>query len=165
MLKETSEINEITLIQKCILLSCEISKVKQAALVLFHLNQSLSKCRKKFPDEKYLPELKKSMTLLIDEYSMDVSKLLKPLLVQHGIYLTDKYWFTASEIKDGFILFRKGNALVATHVLFLKNMIDSFDGTTVKEGDIRLYKHVTHFLEKLEASRALEKAKRKSKIQ
>ncbi len=137
--------------------------MRKAAVALRHAKVEITSCPIRFPSEDKLKELGDEIKNRIAEFEMSIAKLLKPLLTVHGIYLEDKYWFSSDEIRSGYVLFRKPNSLGATHVLFLRDHVDSFDGTKVSEGEIKLYKHVNHFLERLDVAMALKKAQSKSK--
>ena len=154
---------EKTAIEVCISRSIEISKEKKALVALRNAKVEISHCSRHFPSEDKTKELEDEIKRSIIDLQMSISTLLKPLLTVHGINLDSKYWFTPDEIRDGFVLLRKSDSLGASHVLFLKNHEDTFDGTKITEGEVRLYKHVIHFLERLEAKTALKKVQSKSK--
>ena len=150
MQNEKKDSPDIGLIEICIHRSKEILKMKQVLVNLRALKQTISTCSMRFPSEDKLTELESEIKMLKNEYEIDIAKLLKPSLRLHGIELSDKFWFSSNEIKHGYVLLRKPTALGATHVLFLGDMEDTFDGSYIKSGDIKLYKHVNHFLEMID---------------
>lgn len=161
--KKETEIKEVSVIDICISRSKQIIQMKKAAITLQAAKTEVLKCSKRFPTEDKIIELATEIDNTITEYSMSIAKLLKPLLIPHGINLELTFWFSSDDIRSGYVLFRKPNNMGATHVLFLKDHEDTFDATKVKAGDILLYKHVNHFLEKIDVTTALKKAQTKSK--
>lgn len=121
------------------------------------------KCSKRFPTEDSIKELKTEIKNSISELQMSIAIILKPILAVHGIYLEHKFWLSSKEIEEGYVLLRKGSEMDATHVLFLRDHIDSFDGSAIKEGEIKLYKHVNHTLRNIDGDIELRRMQRKSK--
>ena len=160
MIKEPKE---KSVVEICTIRSIEISKEKRALVALQNAKTEIAKCSKHFLTEDKLKELENEIKKGIIELQMSIALLLKPVVAAHGINLDAKFWFTPDEIRDGYVLLRKPNSEGASHVLFLKDYEDTFDGNKVIEGEIKLYKHVNHFLEKLDADIALKKVQSKSK--
>lgn len=161
--KKTEVIKEPSVISICIVRSKYLHKMRRVGVVERQLQLELQACPVRFPSEDKLKDLRDEIRNRISEFEMSIAMMLKPIVAVHGVQLENKYWFSTKEIKEGYVLLKKPNSLGATHVLFLRDHIDSFDGTTVSEGDVRLYKHVNHFLERLDADMELKKAQRKSK--
>jgi hypothetical protein len=157
------EIKEKSVIEMCIIRSKEIMKMKKALVVQQNATREVLSCSRRFASEDKLKEVEREIKNTIIEFEMSIALMLKPIMAVHGIHLDDKFWFTLNEIRNGYVLFRKPNSLGATHVLFLRDQTDSFDNSKVSEGDIKLYKHVNHFLERLDAEIELKKAQKKSK--
>lgn len=158
----TKEIKEKSVIDVCIERSKSLTKMRKARVIgrTFHL--ALQDCPMIFPSEDKLKDLEEELKNRISEYEMAIGAMINTITVPHGINVDHKFWFSDKEIQEGYILLRKSNSLGATHVLFLKDQIDSFDTTNYKQGEVRLYKQVNHFLERIDADIELKKAQRKS---
>lgn len=161
MQNEIKDQKEKSVIEICIIKSKHIIQLRKALVTLNAAKTEVSKCSKRFPTEDKLKELITEVKDSIIELQMNISLLLKPILEIHGINLELKYWFSTQEMRAGYVLLRKPNSLGATHVLFLRDHIDSFDSTVIKEGEVKQYKHVNHFLERLDATTALKKVQSK----
>lgn len=162
--KKAEEIKEKSVVEICTIRSKHILQMRKVAVVAQHLKAEALNCPIRFPSEDKLKDYRDEIKNRIIEFEMSISQMLKPVLAPHGIILDNKYWFSSDDMRSGYVLLRKPNSLGATHVLFLKNLEDPFDGTKVTEGEVRLYKHVNHFLEKLDVEQALKKAQKKSKL-
>jgi len=158
MQNELKDQKEKSVIEICIIKSKHIIQLRKALVTLNAAKTEVLKCSKRFPSEDKLKDLATEIKNSLIELQISISLLLKPILEIHGINLEDKYWLSAGEIRAGYVLLRKPNSLGATHVLFLRDHTDSFDGTVVKEGEVKQYKHVNHFLERLDATIELKKA-------
>jgi hypothetical protein len=159
-------IEEKTVIETCILRSKQLQKLKRILVKTRDLKTELTSCIVHFTEEEEVVDLIRNVENRIAEFEVSISQSLQPLVKTHGIQLDLRYWFSSDDIRSGYALLRKPNVsprMGATHVLFLKDQIDSFDGTRIKEGDIRLYNHVNHFLERIDAQVELKKQQRKSK--
>lgn len=161
--KRVDEPKEKSVVEVCIIRSKHILQMRRVAVVAQQLKAEALSCPVRFPSEDKLKDYRDEIKNRITEFEMSISQMLKPVLAPHGIILDNKYWFSSDDIRSGYVLLRKPNSLGATHVLFLRNHEDSFDGTKVTEGDVKLYKHVNHFLERLDIDLALKKAQKKSK--
>ena len=139
---------EETLIGICIKKSHNIFLMKKALVITNQLHTELGKISKVFPSESKVKELSSEIRNAISEQEMMISKLLKPLFESYNIPVEFKYWFTKDEIEEGYVLLRTKNSMGATHVLFLRDMKDTFDGRIVKEGMIYPYDDVNHFLKR-----------------
>jgi hypothetical protein len=160
---KNNEPKEKTAVQVCIERSKNLSKMRKAKLIgrTFHL--ALKDCPMVFPSEDKLKDLQEELKNRIAEYEIAISTMVNIIIAPHGLNVDLKYWFSEKEIQEGYVLLRKQNSLQATHVLFLRNMEDTFDSTKVKEGEVKLYNHVNHFLERIDAEIELKKAQKKSK--
>jgi hypothetical protein len=163
MQKETNDPKEKSVVEICIIRSNEVVKLKKTLVAFDSANTLMLKCSKRFASEDKLKDLRNEIKNTIDELQMSMALLMKPIVAAHGITMEHKYWLSADEIRNGYVLLRKPNSLGATHVLFLRDHVDTFDGSSVKEGEIKLYKHVNHFLERIDASNELRKEQTKSK--
>lgn len=161
--KKLDESKEKSVIEVCIIRSKHILQMRKVAVVAQHLKAEALNCPIRFPSEDKLKDYRDEIKNRIAEFEMSISQMLKPVLAPHGITLDNKYWFSSDDIRSGYVLLRKPNSLGATHVLFLRNHEDSFDGTKIMEGEVKLYKQVNHFLERLDMQIALKKAQTKSK--
>jgi len=157
------EPTEVSVMEVCVSRSKQIAQMKKALILGKAFKTEMLKCSKRFPSEDKLMDLITEFDNSIMEYKMDIAKLLRSILAQHGIILDLTYWFTLDEIRSGYVLLRTPNSLGATHVLFLKDHIDSFDNSTILRGEVKLWKHVNHFLERLDANVELKKVQQKSK--
>lgn len=164
MLKEKNVQIEKSVIEICTVRSKHILLMREASIALRKAKLKITMSPIRFPSEDKLKDLEDELKNRISEFEMSIAKMLKPIVAVHGIHLDHKFWFSSDEIRVGYILLRKSDSLGATHVLFLRDYEDSFDGTKVKEGEVRQYKHVNHFLERLDAADdVLKKAQSKSK--
>lgn len=161
--KKETESKEKSVIEVCTIRSKHILQMRRVALAARSLQIEALSCPIRFPSEDKLKDYRDEIKNRITEFEMSISQLLKPVLAPHGIILDNKYWFSSDDMKSGYVLLRKPNSLGATHVLFLRNLEDTFDGTKITEGEVKLYKHVNHFLERLDVDLALKKAQKKSK--
>lgn len=157
------DVKEKTVVEVCIIRSKEIAQQRKALVILQNAKSEVVKCSRRFPTEDKMKELITEIKNSIIELQMSIALMLKPIMAVEGIHLESKFWFSLSEITNGYVLFRKDNAMGATHVLFLRDHTDSFDNTSVKQGELKLYKHVNHFLERIDADIELRKAQSKSK--
>jgi hypothetical protein len=127
-----------------------------------HLCREVNASSMRFVASDDALELLSQMRNRIDEYEMSIAILLSPLLKIHGVDVGTHYWFTADQLRFGYILLHKSNAFEPTHVLFLRDHTDWFSGDVTHEGDIELFKHVYHFLERLNATIPCKKVKTKN---
>lgn len=162
MKNEKDEQKEKSLTSICVIRSKQIIQMRKAYLILSEANVEVLKCTKRFPTEDKIKELLIEIKNSIIELQMGIATLLKPVYAMYNITWSHKLWFTMNEMRDGYILLRRLNSLGATHVLFLREHIDSFDGSIVKEGEIKEYKDVNHFLQRIDADNTLRKLKSKS---
>jgi hypothetical protein len=159
-------IKEKTVIETCILRSRQLQKLKKILVKAKDLKTELTSCIVHFTEEEDVIDLIKNVENRIAEFEVSISQSIQPIVQSHGIQLDLRYWFSSDDIRSGYALLRKSNIsprMGATHVLFLKDQTDSFDGSRVKEGEVRAYNHVNHFLERIDVEVELKKQQRKSK--
>jgi hypothetical protein len=164
--KKDAIVEEKSVIQICLKRSNEITQLRKALVAVTSAKTEVSFCSKTFPSEDKLRELRNEIESCISQYQRNIANLLGPILSPHGIKLEDKYWFSSKDMTDGFVLFHKGLIIPqsgASHVLFLKDMEDTFDGNIIKEGEVHKYSYVNHFIDHLieEDVKRVEKLKRK----
>ena len=113
------KISDITVIERCILRSKYIIMAQSAQQTRKEMDYFFNH----FPtntlvSKNYLPELDKEIFILIDGFKRDIGKFLKPIFHAHNIKMgyesknkeqgwvwrdLDKFWFSASELKAGYI--------------------------------------------------------------
>lgn len=143
---------EKTVIQTCLSRSKQLIKLRQALVAVTSAKTEVAACLKTFPSENTLPNLVDEIQNTIYEYQRTIANLLQPILAVHGIAIDYKYWFSSKEMKDGYVLFHKGIIIPesgASHVLFLREMPDTFDGDVIEEGEVRKYSEVDHLIDPL----------------
>ena len=112
------------IINKCILRSQYIMFAKTSRITIKHNQFFLNRIPIKFLSQDKLNELDIEILNVINEFERYIAQQLRPLFKEKGIRTTDRFWFSNTNLKDGYILLHKSiHHEIASHVLFLSPTI------------------------------------------
>ncbi len=125
------------IIKRCIIRSNYISYAKASRITIKHNKFFLNRIPIRFPSQNKLNDLDVEIMNVINEFERYIAQQLRPLFEEKGIRITDRFWFSNTNLKDGYILLDKNTySEVPSHVLFLSPTVDDLDGSIIGSGDI-----------------------------
>jgi len=138
---------QIGIINHCILKSKEIITLTATKQSLRNASFFIARLRHLLPSEKYIKELNQEIDNYIFELKRSISIYLQHIVGKQQIMIEDLFWFSPADLKSGYVLlYPNVYTKFASHVLFLVEAKDTFDGKIYFPGDIKPFRQVNHVL-------------------
>jgi len=138
---------QVGIINHCILKSKEIITLTATKQSLRNASFFIARLRHLLPSEKYIKELNQEIDNYIFELKRSISIYLQHIVGKQQIMIEDLFWFSPADLKSGYVLLYPNVYIkFASHVLFLVEAKDTFDGKIYFPGDIKPFRQVNHVL-------------------
>lgn len=136
-----------TIIETCITLSAEIITALATKHQLRESKWFISRLHKSFK-ENNIDNLSIEIDTHIDECKMRIATLLRPILEPLDFYVSNKFWFSSKDLKQGYVWLYKGkNAFISNYVMFLTPVEDKIGIKNIYTGEIRHLSECAHLLD------------------